>query len=153
MKTENNGGSNRKVIRAVLTDLSKAFDCVCHNLLMAKLNACDLSLSALNLVHNYLQKPKQKTRMASPIAYGKKLYLEQGPILGLLLLNIFLCDLFLSSESNYFTNYADDTTPYANGSDAEEVVSQLKTITEKLYLVSQNEMKANIDKCHLPFAS
>ena len=121
---------------------------------MAKLNAYDLSLSALKLVHNYLQKPKRKTRMASPIAYGKKLYLEQGTILGLLLLNIFLCDLFLSSESSYFTNYADDTTPYVNGSDAKEVVvSQLKTIAEKLYLVSQNEMKANLDKCHLPFAS
>ena len=44
-----------KVFRALLTVLSKAFDCVCHDLVIAKLNAYGLSLSALKLVHNYLQ--------------------------------------------------------------------------------------------------
>ena len=33
-------------------------------------------------------------------------------ILGSLLFNIFLCDLFLVHEGYCFTNYADDTTPY-----------------------------------------
>ena len=43
-----------KVLGALLTDLSKAFDCVCHDLLIAKLNACGLSLLVLQLMHNYL---------------------------------------------------------------------------------------------------
>ena len=58
----------------------------------------------------------------------------QGSILCPLLFNIFLCDLFLSTGSNYFTNYAVDTTPYAIGNDAEEIVSKLKTIAKKLFI-------------------
>ena len=70
--------------------------------------------------------------------------------MGPLLFNIFLCDLFLTIEGNYFTNYADDTTPYVIGNNAEEVVSELKAITQKLFTwFAQNEMKANLNKCHL----
>ena len=56
---------NKKVFGALvtdLTDLSKAFDCICHDLLIAKLNAYGLSLSAVKLVHNYLQNHKQRTK-------------------------------------------------------------------------------------------
>ena len=61
---------NKKVFGALLTDLSKAFDCICHDLLIAKLNAYGLSLLALKLVHSYLQNRKQ--RMVLPVANGKK---------------------------------------------------------------------------------
>ena len=50
---------NHKVFGAVLTDLSKAFDCICHDLLIAKLNAYGLSLPALKLITDYLQNRKQ----------------------------------------------------------------------------------------------
>ena len=74
----------------------------------------------------------------------------QEPILGRLLFNIFLCDLFLTIEGNYFTNYADDTTPYVIGNNAEEAVSELKAITQKLFTCfARNEMKANLNKCNL----
>ena len=56
---------NDKVFRVLLTDLSKPFDCISHNLLMAKLNAYGLSLSALKLVHSYLQNCKQRTKIRS----------------------------------------------------------------------------------------
>ena len=59
---------NGKVFGALLTDLSKAFECLCHDLLMAKLNAYGLSLSALKLIHSYLQKRKQRTK--NRIAYS-----------------------------------------------------------------------------------
>ena len=41
---------NNKVFGALLTDVSKAFDCICHDLLVAKLNAYDLSLLALKFI-------------------------------------------------------------------------------------------------------
>ena len=43
-----------KVFGALLTDLSKAFDCLSHELIIAKLNAYGFSLPASKLVHNYL---------------------------------------------------------------------------------------------------
>ena len=41
---------------AILTDLSQGFDCLGHELLIAKHNACIFSLPALKLVHDYLSK-------------------------------------------------------------------------------------------------
>ena len=66
---------------------------------------------------------------------------------------MFLCDLLLSSASNYFTNYANDSAPYVIGSDAEEVVPELKAIAQKLFICfAKNEMKAKLVKCHLRFS-
>ena len=97
---------NHKVFGAVLTDLSKAFDCICHDLLIAKLNAYGLSLPALKLITDYLQNRKQKTKIGSIYSDWKDIFsgVPQGSIFGLLLFNIFLCDLFLEDESNYFSN-------------------------------------------------
>ena len=143
---------NKKVFGVLLTDLSKAFACICHDLLIAKLNAYGLSLPALKLVHNYLQNRKQRTKNGTAYSLWEEIFsgVPQGSILGPLLFNIFLCDLFLTIEGNYFTNYADDTTPYVIGNNAEEVVSELKVITQKLFTwFNENEMKADLNKCHL----
>ena len=45
----------------------------------------------------------------------------QGSILGPLLLNIFLADLFLIRNSTDITNYADDNTPYATANNADSL--------------------------------
>ena len=146
---------NNKVSGALLTDLSIAFDCISHNLLIAKLNAYGLSLSELKLGHSYLQNCKQRT-IGSSYSLWEEIVSDvpQGSIVGPLLFNIFLCDLFLSIENNYFTNYADDTTPYVIGNNPDEVVSEIRDITEKLFTwFSQNEMKTNLGKCHMFLSS
>ena len=62
--------------------------------------------------------------------------------------------MFLSIENNYFTNYADDTTPYVISNNPDKVVSELRGIIEKLFAwFSQNEMKANLGKCHMLLSS
>ena len=54
---------NGKAFRALLTNLAKAFDCVDHELLIAKLNANGFSLFALKLIHDYPENMKQRTEI------------------------------------------------------------------------------------------
>ena len=56
---------NHKVFGAVLTDLSKAFNCICHDLLIANIDAYGLSLPALKLITDFLQTRKQRTKIGS----------------------------------------------------------------------------------------
>ena len=66
-----------KSFGSLLTDLSKAFKCLPHELLLAKLNACSFSSSALKLICSYLFSRQQRTKLnASYIALVKKLCLE-----------------------------------------------------------------------------
>ena len=52
----------KQICGALLTDLSKAFDCLPHDLIIAKLNAYGFSLSALRLINDYLSNRKQRTK-------------------------------------------------------------------------------------------
>ena len=105
---------NSKMFGALLTDLSKAFDCLDHKLLISKLNAYGFGLTALKLVHNYLTNRKQQTKINS--SYSSLLEIifgvPQGSILGPLLFNNFLIDLFLIIENADTTSYADENTQY-----------------------------------------
>ena len=56
---------NNKVFGALLTDLSKAFYCICHDLFVAKLNAQGLSFPALKMMQDYLQNRNQRTKIGS----------------------------------------------------------------------------------------
>ena len=53
------------VFDALLTYLSKAFDCLDHELLIAKLNAYGFSLHALRLINYYLPNRRQGTRIGN----------------------------------------------------------------------------------------
>ena len=129
---------NHKVFGAVLTNLSKAFDWISCDLLITKLNAYGFSLPALKLITNYLQNRKERTKIGSIYSDWEDIVsgVPQGSILGLLLFDIFLCDLFLEDENNIFANYANDTIPYSVGSTTTEVLKNLSGITKKtVYMV------------------
>ena len=136
----------------LLTDLSKAFDCIDHKLLIAKLSEYGVSSSALNVISSYLKHRTQRTKIndcfstRSNIEYG----VPQGSILGPLLFNINMIDLFYECEENDIANYADDTTPYSCGTDIPTVISELQDISTKVFnWFGNNHMKANPGKCHL----
>ena len=80
-----------KSFGVLLTDLSKAFDCLLHDHLLAKLHCYRFSLPALKLIHSYLQNRKQRTKINSTYRSWEEILfrIPQGSILGTLLFNIF----------------------------------------------------------------
>ena len=99
-----------KVFDALLTDLSKAFDCLDHELLTAKLNAYGFTMSTLRLINDYLSNRKQRTKIEN--AYNTWLDIifgvPQGSIPGQLLFNVFLADLFFTvNDIDIADNVAD----------------------------------------------
>ena len=101
---------NKKMFGALQTDISKAFDCLSHGLLIAKLNAYGFSIAALRLVQNYLSNRKQRTKINSDFSSWEEILfgVPQGSILGPLLFKNFLCDLFFIMNETDFASYTDD---------------------------------------------
>ena len=96
------------------------------------LTACHL---VLKLMHNKIQNRKQRRKNGIAYSLWEDIIsgVPRGLILRPLLFNSFMCELFLSPGNNYFTNYADDTTPYVIGNDPVEVISKLRHLTQKLF--------------------
>ena len=140
-----------KVFGASLTDHSEAFDCLNNGLLVAKLNAYGFSFPALRLIHDYLLKRKQRTRINNSYSAWMEIVfvIPQGSIFGPLLFIIFLADLFFIVNSMEIANYVDDNTPYVTANDMDSLIASLEEVSKSLFTWFDNDlMKSNADKCH-----
>ena len=114
-------------------DLSKAYDCVNHDLIIAKLEAYGVGENSLRLIQNYLSQRQQRVKVGSSYNEWLEIILgiPHGSILGPILFKVFINDLLLFIKETDICNFADDTTLYACG-------KELDTISFKL------EIKRNI---------
>ena len=124
-----------EVFGTLLSDLSKVFDCFNHELVIAKLNAYGFTLHALKLVHDYLSDRKQRTIVSNSYSTWFEIIfgVPQGSIIGPLLFNVFLADLFFILNKIDIANYADDSTPYASSNDVNGLIKSLEEASRELF--------------------
>ena len=128
-----------------MTDLSKAFDCLHHGLLMAKLDAYGLDMKSVKLNQQYLTNRKQRVKVGNTYSSWKEIFnvIPDGSILGLLIFNIFLCDLFYFLKSVAVASYVDDTTPYSANKTNGVVIKEIEHFSEILFQWFENSGKSN----------
>ena len=99
-------------VGAILMDLSKAFDCLPHDLLIAKLEACGVSQGSCKLLESYLGQRNQRVKIGEFFSTWSTIIngVPQGSTLGPLLFNVFMSDIFYFIKHCSMYNYADDNT-------------------------------------------
>ena len=137
------------IVGAVLMDLSKAFDCIPHDLIIAKLAAYGFKRETLRLIYSYLKGRKQCVKINNTYSDYNEIIsgVPQGSILGPVFFNLSINDLFFFIEKASMHNFADANTLSAWG----ETVSKLIDMVESesniaIDWFTKNEMIINPDK-------
>ena len=140
---------NKQVVGVIACDLSKAFDTLPHDLLIAKLEAYGFGYRSLSFILDYLSDRKQRCKIGS--SYSLWLYVlagvPQGSVLGPFLFNIFINDFFLFIEKCDTCNFADDNSLYSAADSLETVVCKLEVdLVNAIHWFRENSMVVNAKK-------
>ena len=140
---------NKNFVGTVLMDLSKAFDCIPHDLLVVKLHAYGLTEEAVTFIYSYLKRRKQGVKINNTESVFQILLsgVPQGSILGPILFNIFINDLFLFLKDVDLANFANDNTIYTANKSIEKLLEVLERESKSaIDWFKINDMIVNPDK-------
>lgn len=110
LKARRNNGSK---VRVMITDVSKSFDSLNHELLLlAKLKAYGFEFNWVTFMRSYLTNKLQHCKIINSFRQWWKVLtgIQQGSILAILPFDIFTNDIFLNLQVCNLTNYVDDST-------------------------------------------
>ena len=147
---------NKNIVVGIFVDLKKAFDTVCHKLLLKKLESINITGSALKMFKSYLTNRSQIVKLgnhdqsnALPITCG----VPQGSILGPLLFLIYINNITEINLHGHLTLYADDTCLFYFGSSIHDIITLAQDDLNSLYTWFQfNLLTINISKtCYVIF--
>ena len=137
-------------------DFTKAFDCINHDLLLAKLQSKNLSDHCIKWFGSYLKGRTQCVKYNDalsdplPVSVG----CAQGTGLGPQLFNIYIDDLLQSLPEESCVAYADDVTLVATGKSFDDARKKLQTqIDNTSAWAANNCLKLNHSKCNVMFIS
>ena len=120
-----------KSFGALITDLSKAFDCLDHELLTAKLTAYGFTLPVLRLIDDYLSNRKQKTKINDNYSSWSEILF--GVVQGHFFFNIFQYflgrSLFCGKRYD-FVSYTNDSTPFTVENNVDNVIASLEKVSD-----------------------
>ena len=105
MKTEKNVYTTKNIVGTVLIDLSEAFNCILHDLPIAKLHAHGFNKKALTFLYSYLKRRKQSVKINDTESFFEILLsgVPQGSIFEQILFILFTNDFFSLNELNLQT--------------------------------------------------
>ena len=140
---------NREYVGAVFLDISKAFDCVNHSVLLDKLRKYFLDNAAIGWFESYFSSRRQQVKLNDEMSDWRHIDngVPQGSVLGPLLFAIYINDLPDVILSSYIDIYADDVVVYRSSQSITDLSYHLQNDLDRIHIwLSANQLSLNFLK-------